>query len=329
MASSSILNSVSALEGYSEIAIVFSKDFRQHIQGIYEDLAAYFPDKEVYLVPSSDILCSAKCDKYESYVLVGVECPIHKFGNAVQFKVDLKHEVRDKIKSHSGKVALDSIYTNDGAVNASNEFSESEAHCAGTSILVVTENQMILDYYSYKYEDVEKSCDGLESRTRVRYLMKENACGDKLRDKKMVGVVFTSRMFEDVATSLAKAINQFSRAYKIFLKDISYERLISIDNLDCIVLVDCPFFQHNLNLHIPVLTPFSVDCYIAEKWSDQYDRNSFEHSETRELAVLSHAGEIMEARWFKGAVFKTEEEDMTIYKGRRGIATEYEDEGKT
>ncbi|ELA41472.1 uncharacterized protein VICG_01456 [Vittaforma corneae ATCC 50505] len=328
MESSSILKSISTLENFNEIAIVFSKSFKNQIKSIYEDLTMRFPTKDVYLVPSNDILCSAKCDKYEAYVLVGIECPIHTFENAVQFKVELKPEVKDKIKSYDGKVALDSIYTNDGLVNKSDEFCESEAHGADTPILVVTENQMVFDYYSYKYENIEKSSEDLKSRTRVSYLMKENASGGKLENKRMVGVVFTSRAFEDIATSLVKTINQFSRAYKIFLKDVSYERLISIDNIDCIVLVDCPFFQCSFDLHIPILTPFSVNCYMTEKWSDQYNRNSFECSETKELAIQSHAGEIMETRWFKGAVFRTEEEDMNIYKGRKGIATEYDDEGK-
>lgn len=309
------------LENFNETAILFSYNFKNEIQTIYNNLLETFPTKNIYLVPSKEILCSSKVTNYESYILVGIECPIHRFKNAFQFKIDLKENFVQKIQNFKGNIVFDSIYGKEDVIKKPED-----------DFLVVTENQLVLDYYSYKYENVEQLDKKLDIKSRVKFLMKENIKANKLNEKKMVGVIFTSPIFEDIASSLVNKINTFSTAYKIFLKDISYERLISIDNIDCIVLVDCPFFQCTFDLHIPVLSPFSVECFITEKWNDQYNRNSFDLSENKEVAIQSHlkghAGELMEKRWFKGVVYETEEEDFNIYEGKKGIATEYENEGK-
>jgi len=328
----------STLENFSEVAILFSKKYRDHVKTIYNDVSRQFPHMNVFLVPTKDILCAAKCDAYESYILVGVECPHHRFKNAVQFKIDLEPEIEQIIREHDGPIAVDSIYNyRHESVNSNVALWDSQpGSMDGRQVLVVTENQQVLDYYSYRYENVRKTGD-LESREQVRHLMKENSDGERLLNKRMVGVIFTGCEFEPLATSLVNAINQFSRAYKIFLKDISFERLISIDHIDCLVLVDCPFFQCRIELHVPILSPFAVNCFISEKWSDQYSRNRFEGGERREITmesptmeitIASPAGEILESRWYKGAVFEGEDEDMDIHEGQRGIAMGYEGEGK-
>ena len=193
---------------------------------------------------------------------------------------------------------------------------------------MVTENQALLDFYCFKYENVSSFFNFLELKSRVQFLMKENIKSLKFENKKMIGVIFTSVLFEDIADALIKKINGISRAYKIFLKDISYERLISIDNLDCIVLVDCPLFQCDLNLHIPVLSPFSVDCAINNKWSDIYDKNVLVGTESKVLAISSFASELMVKREYQGVLFTNDENDMSIHQGQKGIASNYENEGK-
>ncbi|KAM0680974.1 hypothetical protein GINT2_000756 [Glugoides intestinalis] len=309
------------LENFNTIAILFSTQFKNIVKEIHDELTAKFPLKEILLVPSKDILCSAKCDKYESYVLVGIECILHRFDNAVQYRKPLEIDIERKVADFPGEVFIDSLY-NIESKKSLNESIES------SPILVVTENQMVLDYYCYKYEEVSSAFNSIDIKSKVKQIMKENVNGERLKEKKMVGVVFTSRLFEELATSIVRKINEFSRAYKIFLKDISYERLISIDNLDCIVLVDCPMFQQNISLHIPVLSPFSVECAINREWKHQYDRNGFQENKEKAIVLQTYSAEIMENRWFKGAIFNNEEEDMTIYEGRKGIATEYANEGE-
>lgn len=314
------MDKLDTLEKFNTIAILFSSRFKTIVKEIYHELSTKFPLKEIFLVPSKDILCSAKCDKYESYVLVGVECVLHKFDNAIQYKRPLETDILQKIGDFSGDVFVDSVYGIENKTTGNEPLEQSK-------ILVVTENQMVLDYYSYKYDDVSTAFNGLDVKSKLKQIMKENINAERLKDKKMIGVIFTSKLFEELATSIVQQINLFSRAYKIFLKDISYERLISIDSLDCVVLVDCPVFQQNISLHIPVLSPFSVECSINGQWKDQYNRNDFYECKEKAIVIQTHSAEIMENRWFKGAVFNNEEEDMNIYEGRKGIATEYDKEG--
>lgn len=328
------------LEKYSEIAILFSPEYKHLVESINDTLTGLFPEKEVYLVPSKSILCSAKCDRYESYVLVGIECPLHKFENCVQYKIDqIEFDVRD----YKGRIFLDSIYTNNINdnkninINDSNNINNTNININDISInnnmdesaMILTNNQAVLDYYSTIYENIGTPFKNLNIKTKVQHLMKEYSNASKLKNKKMVGVVFTSRVFEDLASSIVNKINQFSRAYKILLKDVSYERMISIDNIDCIVLVDCPLFEFKESIHVPVISPFSVEHFIKES-STKDSGSTEEQIPTRQeesLVLHSSAVEIMENRWFKGVIF-TGEEDMKIYQGRKGIATSYENEGQ-
>lgn len=330
----------SKLEEFDEVAILFSKKYKDNVEAIYTEITVKFPEKNVYLVPNKDILCAAKCRKYKSYVLIGIECPLHKFDNTVQFKIPLSQKALEDIRDHNGPIVTDSIHTD---MNISDLISSNH----NGEVLVVTDSQQVLNYYTSMYERVkcyspeyEKS-NLLECEDRVRYLMKENTDSRKLERKRLIGVIFTSKCFEPLATNLANAINRFARAYKIFLRDISYERLISIDHLDCLVLIDCPLFQCRIDLHIPVLSPFAVNCFINGTWTDEYERNRFEPSReingvdqnqdasSTDIVFTSPAGEILESRWYKGAPFQgSDEDDMEIYQGRKGIALGYEKEGK-
>lgn len=307
-----------SLAKFNEVAILFSPQFNHVVQSIYEQVTQRFPEMNILLVSSSEIICSAKSDKYESYILVGIECPLHTFSNAIQYKVDF--DVQSTINSFDGLSLIDSIYST-GSSSPKSKSTE-------TNILVISENQLVLDFYCSKYENVTSSSKELIMKNRVEYLMKENILSLKFNNKRMIGVIFTSRLFEDIADALVRRINGISRAYKIFLKDVSYERLISIDNLDCIVLVDCPLFQCNLRLHVPVLSPFSVDCAISGQWSDVYDRNVCPDLGPKELVISSFASELMVKREYQGALFTNDENDMTIHEGQKGIASSYENEGK-
>lgn len=140
-------------------------------------------------------------------------------------------------------------------------------------------------------------------------------------------MIFTSLLFENIADDICARINQEYRAYKIFLKDISYERLISIDNLDCIVLVDCEFFPCSINLHVPVVSPFVLNCYFENSWSDRFSANHFKGSGSLEIANYHYASEIMVSRLDNAVAYNKEVESMEIHEGRKGIASEYDDEG--
>ncbi|KAI5169486.1 hypothetical protein PAEPH01_0758 [Pancytospora epiphaga] len=319
---------------FKEIAIVFSEEFRGVVQSIYDECQRIYPDKVIYLVTAGEVICPIKSDEYESYIVVGIACPLHKFKNAVFYKIEIKQEYADMIASHKGPVLIDSIYSyretnesekEEGQANSErmNGFSNNNEDLP---LLIVTESQQILDYYCFNYENIVKLPNKLILKDRIRYLMKESINGSKIGTKKLIGIVFTSLYFENTVDDLYKKLNSISRAYKILLKDISYERLISIEHLDCLVLVDCPVFQCNISLHIPVLSPFSVESGLKELFGHD---SLGTQGESTELSVSGTATELMVQREFKGVIYSgNDEDDMEIHKGKDGIAARYDSEHK-
>lgn len=329
--------------GFREIAIAFTDRYKHVVQQIYDECQELHPTKDIFLVAVKDIICSVKCDPYESYLVVGVACPLHPFKNAAYYTEELDERYFRAIEDHHGPVVFDSIYPVEkyvhlvnggeseilrgGVAGPGKRSSGSVGHSADTALLVVTEDQKILDYYNYAYESVEKLPNDLVLKDRMRYLMKENINGAKVAEKGMFGIVFTDRSFESVVDALHAKLNEKTRAYKIFLKDISYERLISIDHIDCIVLVDCPVFQCSIPVHIPIISPFSVQCGLNDVWRGEYDRNSVDECLSKELVVRDFAADLMECKEFKGVLYRGDcEDDMNIHTGRTGTASKYDDE---
>ncbi|KAI4291584.1 hypothetical protein PAPHI01_0858 [Pancytospora philotis] len=322
-------------ERFDEIAVVFSSAYRGAVQSIYDDCQRAHPTKTIFLVHSKDILCALKCDAYESYIVVGLTCPLHPFKNAQYYEEELDAESIAAIAAHEGGVVLDSLYAKYATLARrpllhapSEDGADSIQSCLASTehpLLVVTHSQDVLDYYNYAYERVAKLPNALVLKDRVKQLMKENINGNRVNEKKIFGIIFTSPAYEGVVDALHRRLNKSARAYKIFLKDISYERLISIDNIDCIVLVDCPLFQCDIRVHIPVISPFSVECGLSQTWNPDYCRNAISSDEARGLAINGHATSVMLQREYKGVLYRgTEADDMEIHTGRSGIASRYD-----
>lgn len=325
---------LSFFKNFSECAIVFSAQYKNIIQHIYDELSELFPEKDIYLLSSDTILCSTKFKQFQSYLIVGVQCPLHPFDNALQYKVKLKEEYRDSILTSDVSI-VDSIYDISQFEILSSKIiqlgdknfnKDIENMNVNTQITVVSDYQEVYSYFSSQFENVTCANEKLYPVSRVQTMMKESTVGAKIKSKKLIGVIFTNKCFEHLAESITTRLNEFTRAYKIYLKDVSYERLISIDNLDCIVLVDCPLFECNLKLHIPVLTPFSVDCALSGEFVNSYDKNKIIDTTSKELVVRTYASDLMVKREYQGVLYRVDEEDMTIHQGKSGIAAEYENE---
>lgn len=341
-------------EKFTEIAVVFANGRGGTAQAIYDQCQERYPAKLIYLVSTGDIICSIKCDAYESYIIVGIECPVHRFANACYYTEALGEDALRAIAEHDGPVVLDSIYAGANIkINCSTE-EQTNFNADGDAqhehrdrnnkkdggmarskpLLVVTENQRILDYYNYSNECVAKLPNDLVLKDRVKYIMREGMAGAKIHERRMFGIIFTSRADEGIADILHGKLNERARAYKIFLKDISYERLISIDHLDCIILVDCPVFQCEIPTHIPIISPFSVECGLSGIWKSEYERNFVSdgsgvrqeaYSAPAGLAIRDYATELMERREFKGVAYRSgdSDADMEIGTGRTGLAARY------
>jgi len=340
-----------SLKEYGEVAVVFSKSFKTHATGIYDELTALFPEKELYLIPSHSVICPLKLDDFQAYVIVGTPCPLHPFSpqNSVQFKIGMPDKFLPAINGYNGNVIYDPVYILEGGSQKGLNTVDSDTECGlADSALIVTENQALLDYYSTAIENVISADESLKSTNKVSHLMKEHSNAEKIHQKKAFLVIFTHRALESVAVGVSKKLKKIANAYVAFLKDISYERLISMDNIDCIVLVDCRVFKCTIRTHIPVISLFSFE--IAMKQLDDIAMKQLENreheigttprdeskeiqemkspcDESKEIRIHSGIAELMVNRAYQGVPYGNDQStDTCIHKGQTGIASKYQDE---
>lgn len=346
---------LSYFEKFNETAIIFSHGFSHKAREIYKKYTKMFPTNNIFLINKNKIICAATFDKYESYIIIGIECPLHPFKNKVCYKTNVTEDEWERIIGFDGFIIFDSTILTEKRTkeieNHNNKYNKNDCNAndskniiqittkdtKDTRVLVVSRNQEFFDYFNNIYEKAEKFYDEIIIKDRIKYLMKENMNANIIKNKKMFGIIYTSNVFEPTCNELHNKLNKMGRAYKIFLRDISYERLISIENIDCIVLVDCPLNDCDIRVHIPIVSPFSVSCSIRNEWTDNYKKNwvceeegwiskDEERIEGTDLKIISYAGELLMEKEYQGVQYRTGDEDMEIYKGKLGIASKYSTE---
>ncbi len=174
-----------------------------------------------------------------------------------------------------------------------------------------------------------------EKEEDVNFIMKQNIRGNFVKGKEVFCVIFTSVYYEKVADEIIKILTKLGKnCYKLFLKCVSYERLITIDTAECIILVDCPFVEYE-HYGYNIITPFSLSAGLGGKWLCKHKRNLIKYEEndvdekmsTDIVSRVERIGKIVQGKTFKGVGFGNmgSVEDMTIYEGKRGVASCYED----
>ncbi|KAL6120885.1 hypothetical protein NUSPORA_02306 [Nucleospora cyclopteri] len=153
--------------------------------------------------------------------------------------------------------------------------------------------------------------------------MKENTNGRFIKEKSVFAIIYTNKYYEEIAEKAYKLLRKYKRSvYKLFLKDVNYERLISIDSIECIVLIECPSIPFTIDIHIPVISLFSMCRGIDDQWTNDYSRNQIkiiEKKEKREEKVEKEenaliftdntaVSDILVKRDFQGVPFKNKEE---------------------
>lgn len=310
---------ISLFENTKEVAILFSPAYADMACTVYRELEQRLA-AELFLVASNEVLCAAKADRFPAHVLLGVECPLHPFSVAVRLQRPLPEAYAEQIAAHTGALYVDSTYA--GAQQSASDIGSLFRDCE--SGLVVSECPAICKYFTETYENVTLACKTIAPADRMAFLMRENTRATRLDTCQAFAVVYTSPSFEHEATALCAQIGARARAYPVFLRDVSYERLIAIDTLDCIVLVDCPLFTPDIRLHIPLVSPHTVACWLAGVWADHAVPCN---GAPTELVASGYVGELLAQRAYKGVPPRAmDSENMEIHEGRRGIAMGYSDE---
>ncbi|KMV66029.1 diphthamide synthase subunit DPH2 [Encephalitozoon cuniculi EcunIII-L] len=309
------------LKGKTEVGLLSTEECNHMIKPVYDYIKANHPHIDTFLLHGEGMLCSLKAKGFEFFVLLGIYCPLHPFEDFVGITAQLPEEDMDRLKKEERTIVYDSGY-------GGHHVMKEGMH--GRDVLVVTKNQMFYDYYFYKYN--AESFYKLKSRDRMQYLGSKCNKGRKIRDLQIFAIIFTSRAYEELAKSIRKAlISRRKNAYLLFLKDLSYERMITIEGTECIVVVDCPFFECSLELHIPVVTPFEVEYALSGEWKE-FDKNSFSvqdmaASGCTDLDAIDRVGRILLRSDGQSVPFSYGEEDMDIHVGQNGTPCRYDCEG--
>lgn len=299
-----------------EIGLLSTDECRDMIRPVHNHIRMHHPQITVFLLNGDGILCPLKTEALGFFVLLGVCCPVHPFGESVGVASRIGDEDRARLDTETRRIVYDTVHGGEGT--------------AEEGMVVVTRSQMLFDYYFYRYN--AESFYPLDQRDRMQFLAARCNRGGGIRDLGIFAVVFTSREYEELARTIRRAIaSRGKNAYLLFLKDISYERLITIEGTECIVVVDCPLFDcSHIDLHIPVVSPFEVEFAFSGAWTGRFDKNSFETggagtSSCTDLDVVDRAGRLLLRT--HSIPFSYEEENMEICMGQRGTAQGYEDEG--
>lgn len=367
------------------ILVVFTKEYTNEAKEIYDFIDKNHEGINTYMITVNDIICPLKInDSFDTYILVGNDCPMHHFANKNVYKynnivvkneedqiVDIKeNDCLGNCKIYRNKTDmkefLSNLFVEDKNIcNKLNsccienkkkktceekEDKERENSCSGN---VCTQKTEICEVNAYKNKDAAENNLVLEENLKIyedyfkkvqnecesSFFMKENIKGKHFADKTVFAIIFTSIYYEKYANEAYNLLKKYkSNVFKLFLKDVNYERLISVDSVDCIILIDCPMFECNINIHIPIINVFNLCRGIDQQWvGDNFIQNKVKLYKTdkiennSERSILIRDGDlaqILVKREFQGVEYKTSQEDMEIHKGRRGIANAYESEGK-
>lgn len=308
------------LRNKTQVGVLSTTECKDMIKPVYDYIKTKAPLMDVFLLNGDGILCPLKTEDFEFFVLLGVPCPIHAFKESVSATCEISSEDLHKLKGYKN-VVYDPTYFCP-PVEPSSE-----------SVLVVTRSQMFYDYYFYRYD--AESFYPLEKRDRIQYLASKCNKGERIRGCSIFAIIFTSKVYEELAKSIRKAlISRRKNAYLLFLKDLTYERMITIEGTECIVVVDCPLFDcSHIELHIPVVTPFEVEYALSNNWNSKFEKNSFDVSDVpaggcTEIDLIDRVGRILVRSSGQGVPFGSEDEcDTGIHLGLRGTSQGYVSEG--
>lgn len=257
------------------IAVICNADTASMIPEAQATILRANASASVRILEPAEIACRHKTPRYDLHVLLTLECPFHSFENAVLLK-------RRCTSSVPGDGAVfDSRFPR--AVR-----NVSEDAYAGRDCVVVSDCQRFYDYFFYVSGATSFSGAAREG-DRVRFLVSRLALVDRVRGRRTFGVFFSSAEYRALAEKVSKFLEERGKeTLLVFVRDISWERLVAIEFAEVFVVIDCPFYTHfDIKTHVPHVTPFEVALSFKETWDGEYGINEFEAAG---LSVEGRAG---------------------------------------
>lgn len=197
----------------------------------------------------------------------------------------------------------------------------------------------ILDIFRRnKREIINDTRKKVKNFDRIKFLISRLNRIEKIKDLEIFGIYFTNfELVEFVYRIKDYLISKYKKAYVFYLKDVSYERLTCMDGVECVVIVDCQYFNYfHIDIHLPIVVPFELNlAFSGREWNGEYDINSFEFDDEginncRDLITqeLYSTGELVKKNECQSVDFFDEGHDVQIYDGLDGIAGSYKQVSK-
>ncbi|KAL0265692.1 UNVERIFIED_CONTAM: hypothetical protein PYX00_011406 [Menopon gallinae] len=262
------------------VAVICNADTAFMVPETQEAIQKANASATVRILEPADIACRHKTPRYDLHVLLTLECPFHSFENAVLLKR------RCTLVISGDDAVFDSRFPH-AARNVS------ENAYAGRVRVVVSDCQRFYDYFFYVSGATSFSSAAREG-DRVRFLVSRLALVDRVRGRRTFGIFFSSPEYRALAEKVSKFLEDRGKeTLLVFVRDISWERLVAIEFAEVFVVVDCPFYTHfEIKTHVPLVTPFEVALSFKETWDGEYGINEFETAglSAEEKAVSSVEG---------------------------------------
>lgn len=221
-------------------------------------------EASVRILEPTEIACRYKTPRYDLHVLLTLECPFHSFKNVVLLR-----------RVCASFVSRDDFVYDSRFPHASRNVSE-DAYFEGTRV-VVSDCQRFYNYFFYVAGATSFSGAACEE-DRVRFLISRMALVDKVRGRRTFAIFFSSAEYRRLAERISKFLEERGReTLLVFVRDISWERLVAIEFAEAFVVIDCPFYTHfDIKTLVPLVTPFEVALSFKETWDGKYGINEFE-----------------------------------------------------
>lgn len=246
------------------VAVICNASTASMVQETHAAILRANAAASVRVLEPAEIACRHRTPRYDLHVLLTLECPFHSFENAVLLK----------------RKCTSSVFVNDAVFDsrfgrASQNISEG-AYLERTCV-VVSDCQRFYNYFFY-VAGAASSAGAANEGDRVRFLISRLALVDKVRTRRTFGIFFSSAEYRTLAEKVSKFLEKRGReTLLVFVRDISWERLVAIEFAEVFVVIDCPFYTHfDIKTHVPLVTPFEVALSFKETWDGKYGINEFE-----------------------------------------------------
>lgn len=264
---------------------------------------------DVRILPIAEIACRIKSKIFPFYILLCLECPYHRFKDSIRIQKVEAPQIQDN-------VICDSYHSK------KNEIVNIPLTCD-----ICTESQQFYDYFFYT-SDSNPTNSKIIKKDKMRFLISRMARMDKIKEKKVFGIFFTSPHYYQLAQEIETfLISKGKGTILVFLKEVNVDRLIAIEQVDIVVVIDCPFFTYfDLPMHITLVTPFELAQAYKNSWNGEYlinDFNIVDNMIDEEVDLNQECYGLMTLKPTYDFEYEVEGEDTKIHMGKSGIPTSY------